>query len=97
MKLTNEQIERIAHLARLSLREDEKEKFRDQISSILDYFEKLTEVDTKGVQTISQITGLINVAREDRVVNCDEASRELLLENMPAKNGDLLKVKAVFE
>lgn len=97
MALTHEQIEHIAHLARLALKKDEKEKFRDQLSAILDYFEKLAKVDTKDVPIISQITGLKNVAREDEVKNCDPETRELLLENMPIKEGDLLKVKAVFE
>jgi aspartyl-tRNA(Asn)/glutamyl-tRNA(Gln) amidotransferase subunit C len=97
MKLTSEQIEHIAHLARLSLKQDEKEKFRDQLSSILDYFDKLTKVDTKNAPIISQITGLKDVAREDEVRGCDPASRKLLLENMPIREGDLLKVRAVFE
>lgn len=97
MALTREQIEHIAHLARLKLRDEEKEKFRDQLSSILDYFEKLARVDTKNVPIISQITDLKNVARKDEVKGCDKETRELLLENMPMREGDLLKVKAVFE
>ncbi len=97
MKLSLEQTEHIAHLARLRLREEEKEKFRGQLSSILDYFEKLAKVDTKNVPIISQITGLKNVAREDEVLGCDAETRKLLLENMPMREGDLLKVRAVFE
>lgn len=97
MALTREQIEHIAHLARLKLRDEEKEKFRDQLSAILDYFEKLAKVNTKDIQIISQITGLKNIAREDEVKNCDPETRELLLENMPMREEDLLKVRAVFE
>lgn len=97
MALTHEQIEHIAHLARLALKKDEKEKFRDQLSTILDYFEKLAKVDTKDVPIISQITDLKNVVREDEVKGCDPETREMLLENMPIRERDLLKVKAVFE
>lgn len=97
MSLTYEQIEHIAHLARLALKDEEKEKFRDQLSTILDYFEKLAKVDTKNVPIISQITDLKNVAREDEVRGCDSETRELLLKNMPMRDGDLLKVRAVFE
>lgn len=97
MALTREQIEHIAHLARLAIKDEEKEKFRDQLSAILDYFEKLAKVNTRDVPIISQITDLKNVAREDEVKGCDTETRELLLKNMPMKENNLLKVKAVFE
>ena len=55
MKISKEEIEHIAVLARLSLSEEEKELFGSQLSSILDYMEKLNELDTKGIEPTSHV------------------------------------------
>lgn len=97
MKLTIDQVAKIATLARLSLTNEEKERYAEQLSVILDYIEMLGEVDTTGVEETCQVTGLKDVVREDVAVSIDEETRKKLIACFPEKSGDLLKVKAVFE
>ncbi len=97
MKLTKEQIEQIATLARLELSEAEKEQYATQLSSVLEYIDMLNEVDTSSVEETCQVTGLEDVVREDVVVSTDEETRQKLLTAFPEKVGNLLKVKAVFD
>ena len=95
--LTIKEVEHIAELARLELTDQEKELFVGQLSSILDYVEKLNKVDTDGIEETSQVTGLINAIREDKE---EEVTKELIndiLDNAPDKEGGLFKVKSVFE
>lgn len=97
MKLTVEEIEHIATLARLELSEEEKERYAGQLSVILDYIDMLGEVDTEGIEETCQVTGLQDVLREDVVASCDEETRKKIIDAFPEKAGNLLKVKAVFE
>lgn len=96
MAISKEEVEHIAHLARLGLSEDEKEKFALQLSSILDYIEQLKEVDTEGVEPTAQVTGLENIFRPDEIEASDEI-RDKLLKQAPSTEDDLIKTKAVFE
>lgn len=96
MKLTNEKVGQIATLARLHLTEEEKSRYADQLSVILDYIEILNEVDTDGVEETCQVTGLHDVVREDVIQKSSEELRKKIIANFPEKSGDLLKVKAVF-
>lgn len=96
MSITKDEVEHIAHLARLGLTEEEKEKFAQQLSSILDYVEQLKEVDTEGVEPTAQVTGLENIFRSDEIEDSDEI-RDKLLKQAPAIEDDLIKTKAVFE
>jgi aspartyl-tRNA(Asn)/glutamyl-tRNA(Gln) amidotransferase subunit C len=94
-KLTKAEVEHIANLARLHLAEKEKKQYGEQLSSILEYVEKMKEVDTKGVIPTSQVTGLTNVMRED---NIEESSiHEELVECAPEKAGDQIVVPKVLE
>lgn len=96
MAVTKTEIEHIAKLARISLTEDEKEKMARDMSSILDYIDKLNELDTKSVESIASITGLENVFRKDELCQTDNESREAIIEQFPHKKEDYLKVKQVF-
>lgn len=95
-KITREDVEHVAKLARLGLTDEEITKFQKELSLVLAYVEKLQEVDTKKVATTAQVTGLTNVFREDKVKKCD-ISLDELLKNAPAQEGRHLKVKAVLE
>lgn len=97
MALTKKDVEHIAKLARLELTDDEKELFASQLSSVLSFVDQLSEVDTSGIQHGYQVDGLDNVMDADEVRPCDEETRERLLEAMPDRAGDLLKVKGVFQ
>ncbi len=82
VSLTPTQVRHIAKLARLTIRDDEVEKFAKELSAILDYIEKLQEVNTKGVEPLSQITGLHDVMRTDTV--CERpVTTEALLATSP--------------
>ncbi|MBI5413665.1 Asp-tRNA(Asn)/Glu-tRNA(Gln) amidotransferase subunit GatC [Candidatus Peregrinibacteria bacterium] len=72
VKLTKEQVQHVAKLARLGLSEAEIAKFQTQLSGILDYVEQLNEVNTDNVAPTAQVTGLTNVMREDKVLHSDK-------------------------
>ena len=97
MKLTSQEVEKIANLARLGLSEAEKEKFAGQLSSILDYVETLQQVDTEGVEPTAQVTGLENVMRDDVIVAAESGVKADLLKQAPAVENGLVKTKSVFE
>jgi len=91
-------VEHIAKLARIELTEKEKEKFFKELSSILDYVEKLSKVDTSKIEGISQITGLENVMREDGLTrNKKQETRNKLLKQAPKRKGDYFKVPKILE
>lgn len=95
-KLSQDQVQHIADLARIELTENEKEKYAEELSSVLGYFEQLKEVKTEGVEPTSQVTGLVNVTREDIVKECDKETRKKLLDAAPMREGDYIKVKAIL-
>jgi aspartyl-tRNA(Asn)/glutamyl-tRNA(Gln) amidotransferase subunit C len=93
--ITPEQVKHIAKLARLGLQDQDVEKFSGQLSSIMDYVEKLKEVDVKNVEPTSQVTGLENVMRED--VESRFSNRDDLLKctELPVQN-EQIQVKSVI-
>ncbi len=95
MKLSHEEVRRIAKLARLGLTDAEVAKFSVQLSDILSHAKMLEEVDTSAVEPAAQITGLGNVLFKDEVVASDKAEALLAQSPQPVKNG-LIKVKNVF-
>lgn len=95
-QLTDKQVAHIAHLARLDLSEAELQQYAAQLSSILAYVDQLQQVDTAGVETVGQITGLINVLDNDEP-RADTADRDAFLAGAPASQPPYLKVKAVLE
>lgn len=87
----------MAKLARLGLTEQEVEKLQTQLSNILDYVGQLNEVDTEGVEPTAQVTGLINVTRNDNVKTHVLAKPEKLLDCSPLPiERNQIKVKSVF-
>ena len=94
MKLEKEQIEKIAGLVRLELTEAEKKKYANELTSILDYVDKLNEVDTKGIEISAD--ELSNIFAEDIAEPCD-ISQKKLLKNAPMKENGFIKVKSVLE
>jgi len=94
MSISKKDIEYSAQLARLELSEKEKGKFFKQLSSILDYFKKLQELNLEGVEPIYQVTGQENVVREDEVLNKDD--RKNLLKGVPDREEGFIRVRSVF-
>jgi aspartyl-tRNA(Asn)/glutamyl-tRNA(Gln) amidotransferase subunit C len=95
MKISKEEIEHIAVLARLSLSEEEKELFGPQLSSILDYMKKLDELDTKDIEPTSHVLALNNVMRDDSPRN--SIPREDALMNAPSHTDKFYRVPKIIE
>lgn len=93
--LKKEEVEHVANLARIEISQEEKQKFAEQLSAILDYVEELGEAPTKTVEPISQISGLENITRQDKTQ--EGLSVEKVLSNAPAKENNFIKTKQVFE
>ena len=92
--ISDETIEYVGILAKLELSEEEKEKAKKDMGSMLDYIDKLNELDTTGVEPISHVFPVQNVFREDVVVNGDD--RENILKNAPEeKDGSFVVPKTV--
>ncbi|HKR81756.1 MAG TPA: Asp-tRNA(Asn)/Glu-tRNA(Gln) amidotransferase subunit GatC [Candidatus Saccharimonadales bacterium] len=91
-KLSRDDVLKLAQLARLSLSDHEVEEFKTQINEILRYIAQLQKVDTSGLKPTSQVTGLVNVMRDDMVEDYG-LSPEDLLRNVPHKQDGQIKVK----
>ena len=95
MKLSHDEVLHIALLARLGLTEAELDKFREQLSNILENFEILQQVDTSNIPPTAQSIPLQNVVRDDEVAASLPESE--ILANAPRKEGDFFRVRAVLE
>ena len=95
MKITKQEVEHVAKLARLELSEREKEKLTEQLSNILTYVEKMNELDTKGVEPTSHVLDINNVMRDD--VPMESLSQEKALRNAPDKAAGHYKVPKIIE
>jgi len=95
MKLTDEEVRHIALLARLGISDAEVEKFRAQLSNIIENFDILSQVDTEGLPPTAQSVALENVYRPDEPkpsLTVDE-----VLANAPDQEDNAFKVNAVLE
>lgn len=95
MKLSLEQVEHIAELARLALSNEEKARYQEQLSAILDYFERLQQLDTEAIPPTASVLALSSVMRADEVR--PPFPREDLLANAPAAEKGCFQVPAVLE
>ena len=84
----------MAALARIALTENEVEKFQKELSAVLEYVEELKAVDVSGLEEVSQVTGLVNVQREDKAV--DAENKEEILSQAPEIKDGFYKVKAIL-
>ncbi|MBI4549232.1 MAG: Asp-tRNA(Asn)/Glu-tRNA(Gln) amidotransferase subunit GatC [Ignavibacteriae bacterium] len=94
MPVTINDVEHVAKLARLELTEAEKEKFSQQLNTILSYMEKLNEPDTTTVEPLSHVIELSNIFREDKVK--PSYPKEEMLKNAPARTEKFFKVPKVI-
>ncbi len=93
--ITDETIEYAEILAKLELNQEEKERAKKDMENILNYVDKLNELDTEGVEPMSHVFPLNNVFREDVVTNGDE--REKMLKNAPDRKDGSFKVPKTIE
>ncbi|MBN1689619.1 MAG: Asp-tRNA(Asn)/Glu-tRNA(Gln) amidotransferase subunit GatC [Dehalococcoidia bacterium] len=95
MKLTDDEIRHIALLARLGISDAEVEKFRTQLSNILENFDILSQVDTEGLPPTAQSIALDNIYRSDEAV--PSLPVDEVLANAPDREENCFKVNAVLE
>ncbi len=86
-------VEHVAKLARLELREDEKVKYCNQLGDILKYVEQMNEVDTTGVEPMNHPIDFTNVYREDEIQY--DNTREELMANASEVESDCFKVPKI--
>ena len=95
MSLTPEQVRHIARLARVGLTDDEVARFQSQLSEILDYFERLNEVDSANVPPTAHTLDMRNVMRDDEPR--ESLDKEEVLANAPQREDDFFRVRVVLE
>lgn len=95
MKLSREEVDNIALLARLQLTDAERERAGDELSQILDHFEQLKELDTEGVPATSHVMPVVNVLRADEVRA--GLARDAALANAPESVNGMFQVPRVVE
>ncbi|MCY3798808.1 MAG: Asp-tRNA(Asn)/Glu-tRNA(Gln) amidotransferase subunit GatC [Chloroflexi bacterium] len=93
--LTADDVRAIADLARLELSEDDVARYQRQLSDILDYFQKLEELDTSHIDPTSSVLPLTNVMRADEARPA--LSVEDALANAPDSDGKQFRVRAVLD
>lgn len=92
--IDKEQVRKVAHLARLELTPEEEEQFTTQLSSILDYFEQLSELDVSDVPPTTRAIDVSNVTRQDDLQLYSD--RDLILNSAPEQEGDFFKVPKIL-
>jgi aspartyl-tRNA(Asn)/glutamyl-tRNA(Gln) amidotransferase subunit C len=95
MKLSREDVLHISALCRMKLSEEEVERFRNQLSNILDNFEILQQVDTTDIPPTAYLIPLSNVARDDEIA--PSYSQSDILANAPRQEDGQFRVRAVLE
>ncbi|HSH55343.1 MAG TPA: Asp-tRNA(Asn)/Glu-tRNA(Gln) amidotransferase subunit GatC [Candidatus Limnocylindrales bacterium] len=90
--LSREDIVKIARLARISLSDDEIDRYAAELVEIIRYVEQLQSIDVSGLKPTNQVTGLVNVMRQDVVQGYSYEPRDLL-GNVPNVEDDHIKVR----
>lgn len=93
--ISDETIEYVGILAKLELSDEEKEAAKKDMGRMLDYIDKLGELDTTGVEPMSHVFLVQNVFREDVVTNGDES--EQTLTNAPGEKDNMFVVPKTFD
>ena len=95
MKLSIAEVEHIAELAKLGLTGEEKERFSEQLSAILEYAERLQELDTEAIPPTATVLPVRNVMRPDEV--SPSFPQEDMLANAPDEAEGCFRVQAILE
>ena len=95
-QLKTEEVEHIAKLSKLTLTDKEKELYSKQLSSVLGYIDQLSEVETKGIESLTNVTGLENIYSEDVVKELNISHADIAKNAPEFKDGSFV-VPGVFE
>ncbi len=94
-KIDKAQVEKIGKLSRLKLTESEVDEFADQLSAILEYVEKMNELDTTDVEPLAHCLPVNNVFRSDEPK--ESLGTEKTLANAPQHDGEFFKVPKILD
>lgn len=92
--ISKKEVKHIASLARIGLEEKEVEKFSKDLSAVLDWIGELEKADVKNVAPIAHITGMENIARDDKYD--DFGNKKEIIKLFPEEKGGYDKVKSVL-
>mgnify|MGYP001150269810 CR=1 FL=1 len=95
-KVKIEEVRQISYLARLDLSEADEKKYQSELSDVLDYIKVINKADVSKVEPMINITGLMDVVRNDAKVS-SKLTREEILDNAPEKKEGYIKVKSVLD
>jgi aspartyl-tRNA(Asn)/glutamyl-tRNA(Gln) amidotransferase subunit C len=95
MAISREQVEHVAHLARLGLSDEETTRLQQQLSQILGHMQLIDQLDTSAIPPTAQVIPVSSVMRED--LPRPSAPVQEILENAPRREGDFFKVPPVLE
>ena len=95
MKISKEEVEKLAHLARLEFSEEEKLSMKADMDKILGFVDKINELDLEGVEPLVYLNEDRNIMRADQVVQ--RIRKEEALKNSPAKDSDYFRVPKVLK
>ncbi|MCF2445964.1 Asp-tRNA(Asn)/Glu-tRNA(Gln) amidotransferase subunit GatC [Dyadobacter sp. CY345] len=95
MKIDQESLKKIAHLARLHVKPEEEVALLNSLDNVLTWMEQLNEIDTEGVEPLTHIMDEVNSWREDSGIN--SLTRNEALANAPSQDGVYIKVPKVIE
>jgi len=95
LKIERKEVEHVAQLARLQFDKTQLEMFVHQLNTVLEYFEKLQEVNTNGIEPTSHAVVMNNVFRDDWAEDFPE--KGLLFANAPSKEKGCFKVPKIIE
>ena len=95
VKISKEEILKLANLAQLKLSSEEINEFSEEISSILDYVSHLDKIDVEVLEPTYQVSGLKNVTRSDEKIDYD-IDKNQLMSNLPDSQDGQIKVKRMI-
>ena len=95
MSVDAKTVQRIAHLARIAVADDEVERLKGELNAILAFIEQLSEVDVQGIEPMTSVTPMVMKKREDRVT--DGEISDLIVKNAPAREDHFFVVPKVVE
>ena len=95
MEVNNKLIEDLSRLAKLKFDEESAEKMKGDLNKMIGFVDKLSEIDTEGVEPLIYLSEEVNVLRTDEIAN--EVSQEDALKNASQKDSDYFKVPTVLK
>ena len=95
MKVTDDIVKHIAHLARVEFKGEELEAIKGDMEKIIDFMDKLSEIDTENIEPLIFMNENVNVLRED--VSNQTLTKENALSNAPKSDSDYFRISKVLD